>query len=126
MLKSEERFRELANMLPQTVFEIDVQGNLIYSNQMGIDTTGYSYEDIKKGLNASQIVVPNEREKILENLSRIIDEKIDSHNEYTILRKDGTIFSGIIYSSPIVQDNIVVGLRGLIIDITDRKKAEKE
>jgi len=124
--ESEQRFRGLANLLPQTVFEADVQGNLTYSNQMGLEVTGYSLEDIKKGLNVNQIIVPKERSKLLKNFTRIIIERIDSNSEYMILRKDGTIFPGIVYCRPVVQNDEVVGLVGIVADISDRKTAEEE
>jgi len=124
--KSEERFRELADLLPLTVFEIDRQGDLIYANQMGFESTGYSPEDIEEGLNVKQIIVPNERSKLVKNIAMIIEERIDSNNEYMLLRKDGTIFSGIIYSRPMIQNGAVIGLRGIVADISDRKRIEQE
>ncbi len=124
--KSEEKFKELANLLPQIVFEVDVQGTLIYSNQIGFETTGYSPEDINRGFNVSEIIVPDERGRLLKNITTIIAERIDSNNEYTLLRKNGTTFPGIIYSRPIIQNDVVVGLRGVVADISDRKKAEEE
>lgn len=42
------------------------------------------------------------------------------------MRKDGTTFQALIYSSPIVYNNKPVGLRGVVIDITDRKKVEQD
>jgi len=47
-------------------------------------------------------------------------------NEYTALRKDGSTFPVIIHSAPIFKQGKPVGLRGFIIDNSDRKKAEEE
>lgn len=46
-------------------------------------------------------------------------------NEYTAQKKDGGTFPCIIYSSPIIHENKPVGLRGIIVDVTERKKAEE-
>ena len=43
--------------------------------------------------------------------------------EYMALRKDGSTFPISIYSSPIVVKDRITGLRGIIVDITDRKLA---
>ena len=42
------------------------------------------------------------------------------------MRKDGSTYPSLIYTSPIVRDGIAVGLRGVGIDITERKRAEEE
>ena len=43
--ESERKFRELADLLPQTVFEIDSKGNLTFVNRHVFGSTGYSPED---------------------------------------------------------------------------------
>ena len=45
--------------------------------------------------------------------------------EYTALRKDGSTFPVMIFSNPIKRDNHQVGLRGIVIDISERKRYEK-
>lgn len=42
------------------------------------------------------------------------------------MKKDGTIISALAYSAPIVSENKIVGLRGMLLDITERKKMEDE
>ena len=44
--------------------------------------------------------------------------------EYLALRRDGSTFPVSIYSSPVVRDGRIVGVRGIIVDITDRVQAE--
>jgi PAS domain S-box-containing protein len=44
--------------------------------------------------------------------------------EYTAITKDGTTFPIIINSSPMYQDNKLVGMRGIIIDISEQKRVE--
>jgi len=47
-------------------------------------------------------------------------------NEYVAVRKDGGLFPVLIESAPIIRDGRPVGLRGFIIDITDRKRLEEK
>jgi len=42
------------------------------------------------------------------------------------MRKDGSTFHAIIYSNAIIRDNKPVGVRGIVLDITKRNKAEQE
>ncbi len=124
--KTEQRFKKFADSLPQVVFELDLQGNLIYSNLKGPEVTGYSLEEMEGGLNAFQMVVPEERDRLLGNITRIIQERIDTSNEYTIIKKDGTPFPAMISSQPVIENSSVVGFRGVLIDLTNRKKVEQE
>ncbi|MBM3302101.1 MAG: PAS domain S-box protein [Deltaproteobacteria bacterium] len=124
--ESEERFRELADLLPQTVFEIDLQGNFTFANNAGLQTTGYLQEDVDRGLNALQLFVPEDRKRVMNNIEKVLKgEEFGSH-EYTALRKDGTPFRVLAYTSPIFHDEKIVGMRGIILDITERKRAEDQ
>ena len=59
--ESEERCRNIAEMLPEVVFELDLSGNLIFANRKAFEIFGYSEEDFVRGLNAFDMVVPEER-----------------------------------------------------------------
>jgi two-component system cell cycle sensor histidine kinase/response regulator CckA len=45
--------------------------------------------------------------------------------EYTAQRKDRSTFPIEIYSSPIVREHSVIGLRGIIVELTERKETEE-
>lgn len=123
--ESERRFRELADLLPQTIFEINLKGNFTFTNRYGLESSGYTQEDIKKGLNALRLFVPEDRQHLKEIIERkLAGEKLGEH-EYTAMRKDGSRYPVLIYSNPIIYDHKVVGLRGIVLDITDLKQAEE-
>ncbi|MFO7445971.1 MAG: PAS domain S-box protein [Ignavibacteriaceae bacterium] len=119
-------YKELAELLPQTVFEIDLQGNLTFGNKSGLKMFGYTMADFKKGLNVLNMIVPDERQKATEDIKAVIEKGKGFGSEYTALKRDGTTFSVIIYSSRIIKKKQNVGLRGIIVDITDRKRIEAE
>jgi PAS domain S-box-containing protein len=123
--ESEERFKKLADLLPQTVFEIDLEGNFLYANRHGFDSSGYTQDDLDKGLNALQLFTPEDRDRVLENIKRVLKGEKSGGNEYTVQRKDGSRFPVIVYSTPIIHGKKPVGLRGIIIDITKRKQTEE-
>ncbi|MEA1959537.1 MAG: PAS domain S-box protein, partial [Chloroflexota bacterium] len=122
---SERRYRELADFLPQTIFEIDLDGRFTYANRFGIESTGYTLKDIERGVNAIELYIPEQRNRIIENIGRVLSgEKFDDH-EYSILRKDGSTYPALIYSNAIMRDGRPVGVRGIVLDITERKKVEQ-
>lgn len=124
--KYEKKFRELVNLLPQTIYELDKDDKFRFTNQVGFDTFGYDQQDIDAGINFYQLFIPEEREKLNRNIQRIYNGSEVEGHEYTALRKNGTTFQALIYSSPIVYNEKPVGLRGVVIDITDRKQVEQD
>ncbi len=124
--ESEERFRELAELMPETIFEMDLSGNLTYVNRNAYNYFGYTRTDFKNGLKNQDMLIPKDRERATENVAKILEGEKTGINEYTALRKDGTTFPVMVHSAPIFKEGQPVGLRGFIIDISDRKKAEEE
>jgi PAS domain S-box-containing protein len=122
-LYSENRFRNLTEMLPQAVYECDLSGFLTYTNRKGLEMFGFNH--IEPGQNVTSLIVESQREQVRQKIRGIIDGKTDSQTEYLAQRKDRSTFPVIIYSTPIIQGNTMVGLRGLVVDITEIKLAEE-
>jgi len=123
---SEQRFKELADALPQTVFELNLNGMITFVNRTALDTFGQTQTDIDKGLHALHMIVPEQRITVRENIEKVFAGESLGGQEYMALRKDGTTFPCIIHASPILADGKPQGLRGLLIDITLRKELEEE
>ena len=121
----EKRFRELADLLPQIVFEVDVKGNFTFLNRVGLASTGYTEEQVRKGLSAFQMFPPEDSKRAMENMSRILSGETLSPSEYTILRKDGNTFPAIVHSTATLVRGKPAGLRGIVIDITEQKQMQE-
>ena len=124
--ESEKRFHELTDLLPQIIYEADADGNLIYANRIAFDRFGYTEEDFKHGLNVREMFAQDDLERVSADFRTMIEGKggQEHKGEYMALRKDGSTFPVTIHSSPIVVNGRITGLRGIIIDITERKRAE--
>jgi two-component system cell cycle sensor histidine kinase/response regulator CckA len=124
---SEARFRDMADMLPQAVYETDTQGILTYANRYAFDLFGYTREDFEKGLNVFQMIVPEDRERAGSAIQAVLTGNPPSiDRKYRALRKDGTSFPVANYSSPIVHKDSTSGLRGILVDMTEHEKAKEE
>jgi PAS domain S-box-containing protein len=123
---SEQRFKELADALPQTVFELNLGGMITFVNRTALETFGHIQADIDKGLHALHMIVPEQRMMVRENIEKVLAGQSLGGQEYMALRKDGTTFPCIIHATPILADGRPQGLRGLLIDITLRKELEEE
>ena len=123
IIKSEKKYRELADLLPQTVFETDVNADLTFMNIYAFEMFGYSQEDIENGLNILELIVEEERSLSRDKIKDVLSGQV-SGDEYTAQRSDKSIFPIILYSNPIIHNKIHEGFRGIIIDISDLKNAE--
>ncbi len=120
-----ERFRELAELLPEIVFEVDDRGILTFVNQKAFEIAGYSREDLDKGFEALNLLTPQSRGKAEQNVRRVFDGEEVGMSEYTARRKDGSTFPALVRSAPVIRNGKVVGLRGILLDTTEQKRAEK-
>ena len=91
--RSEEKFRNLADMLPIAIFETDEKLIVEYANKKACELFGYSSGDLEGSLSALSMIVPEEHEKVAENLNRRKAGKFVGPTEYIAVKKDGTILS---------------------------------
>jgi PAS domain S-box-containing protein len=117
--------KELTDLLPQSVFEVDNNGMLRFINKVGYDLFGYTVEDFLAGINILSTISEEDRTKASINFQKALKNDSNQGNKYTAVKKDGTKFPIQIYSGTIFEDEKPVGLRGIIIDITERENAEK-
>ena len=125
LTESERRFRDLATLLPQVIFEVDTTGKITYVNQPAYQIFGYNQDELENGINIFQIILPEEREMAFQNLKNALDGMKTDGAEYHMRRKDGTTLVTMVYSSPILKDDAVVGIRGILVDITELKQVEE-
>ena len=124
--ESEKRYEELANSLPQMIFEVDNKGLIKFTNLASYKMFGYTQEEITAGFSVFRTIVPEDRERARTNMVQIMKGEKQDVEEYSAIRKDGTTFPVIIFSSPIITNKMTSGLRGIAIDITERKIMEDQ
>ena len=125
--ESEAKFRQMADLLPQIIFEADLQGILTYVNKHGYNLCGYSLDENLIGRSTLSFFIEEDRMRAGANIKQsIIEQKNSVSNEYNLLKKDGSTFPVLIYSAPIKKDGYPIGIRGIIVDISEIKKTELE
>ena len=116
------RFRELAELLPETVFEMDLSGRISYFNPAGIAKFGYKRKDYAIGASFFDLIISEEHARARENIVRAIAGMRAYQSEHTCLRKDGTNFPGLYYATVKYQADQPIGILGIIIDNTHQKQ----
>ena len=123
---SEERFRNLAELIPVGVFEIGLDGRYRYVNREVARMTGYTVEEILDGSVPADLIAEDDRERVQGIIAGIAGGESVRGVEYMSRRKDGTTFPSLGYGATVLEGGRPVGIRGIVVDITDRKRAEEE
>ena len=124
--ESEQKYRTLAELLPQTVFEFDFTGKFTFVNKIGLENFGYSNEDFIRGLSVIEMVAESERLKFIERFQLQIQKQITlPSTEYLFRRRDGSVFPGIVHTNYIFKGEKFQSTTGIVFDITERLKAEQ-
>ncbi len=106
--KSEEKYRELAELLPEVVFETDAGGNITYTNRIGFKRFGYSQKEFYEGLSPFIVVAPEDRERLKKNTARLMKGKKLGSGEYLAQKKNGRKFP-VIAASYLMMISILWG-----------------
>jgi len=123
--ESERNYKEIMDLLPQPIFELDIDGNILFVNNSGKEFFGIVMpENPEEKISALNFMVKEDVSRVQTVIKKPNKTNPYDPNEYTVKRPDGTRCPVLIYGSPIVRDGKVVGRRGIIVDISERKKQE--
>ena len=122
---NEQKYKDLVNSLPQTVFETDENGVVIFANRNAFDLFGYTQNDFDKGLNALQMIFPQDRHRALKNIRKVLKGEKMNGVEFIAQRANGSTFPIEVHANRIVHEDQPTGLRGIIIDLTEQKHVEQ-
>jgi PAS domain S-box-containing protein len=123
--ESEKRFREMTELLPGAVIEMDAEFVITYLNRSGLENLGYSEQDIQAGLNAMELLHPLDRERAARHMASSLEGEDNPPTEYLVLRKDGTEVPVLFKAAPIRREGEIRGFRASVTDISNLKEAEK-
>jgi len=120
-----DRYRILAESSPSGIFL--VQENLLrYVNPAMARMFGYDVEEVVDRLGPLDLVYPDDRPLVLDNIRRRLEGDIEEiRYECRGLRKDGSAFPVEAYGRRIELDG-KPGIVGTLVDNTDRRRAQDE
>lgn len=127
MYISENKFKTFAESLKEIIFQTDEKGRWTYLNNFWTEITGYKVEDSLKKFYKSYIH-KDDIEINDKNFDKLIKQEAE-YSRYQIRLRTKTggykwveVFARLMYS----EENKILGLYGMISDLTDKKAAEKE
>jgi two-component system, cell cycle sensor histidine kinase and response regulator CckA len=121
----EKRFRELSDLLPGIVIEVDARGKLLFANRAGLAGLGLDFEALSEQLASGEIFTSACRDAWNAYAQGAHAGETLEVREYEILRADGSVMPVLAQAAPTEKDGRPDGYRALFLDITRRKKTEE-
>lgn len=120
--ESEQRFKSLFDHNPAGIIALDRQGRYIEVNPASTQISGYTREELLE-MTFQPMLVPEDLEKAHRAFLRTLQGE-PVVEEMSTIGKNGDRVEIISTSVPIFVDGEVVGVYGIVQDITERKRAE--
>ncbi|MBF2027445.1 MAG: response regulator [Oscillatoriales cyanobacterium C42_A2020_001] len=125
--ESENRYRSVVNSIREIIFQTDLEGNWTFLNPVWTDIMGFSITE-SLGTCYLDYVHPSDRDSTPELfLPLIYQRQAYCRHEIRCLTKSGEIRWLEVYAcSEQDTNNTVIGVTGVLNDITERKQVEQE
>lgn len=121
--KSEKRFHDFVNLLPEMVWESDRSGKIKFANQEAIERFDIfpSRENEWFGW-----ISQEQRTAAGQEFEAVMQNRGGGLKEFVMVDKNGSRFPVLLRSAPIINDGLVSGARSVAIDISERHKLQEE
>ncbi|MFO8132461.1 MAG: PAS domain S-box protein [Thermoplasmatota archaeon] len=126
--ESEEKYRDMVENINDVLYTTDMEGTITYISPVIAQMSGYTPGEVV-GKPFTDFVHEDDVPRIRERFKQIISGDRDgrpSPDEYRITVASGDVRWVRTSSRPIFEDGDVVGLRGVMTDVTGRKHAEQK
>jgi len=125
LLSSEARYRSIVENIEDGYYEVDLVGNYTFSNPYLQKFLGFNRDEML-GVNYRSFMDEENAIKVKEAFNKVYrsHQTIREFGWY-ILDKEGNRFYVETTVSPIIENNSVLGFRGIIRDLTRRKQDQE-
>jgi two-component system, NtrC family, sensor kinase len=126
--QSEEKFRRILAGVPDIAWTADRQGRTRYVSPKGEAVFGYTKQEMCAGDATVWLscIHPEDLARVKEAYEALFEKQSAFDQEYRLRRKDGTWIWVYSRSARTHDENGVLCADGVLSDITERKRAEKE
>ncbi|MGD2244938.1 MAG: PAS domain S-box protein [Candidatus Aminicenantes bacterium] len=122
--ESEEKYRDLVENLTEVIYALKPTGEVLYVSPAVKSLISYSPKEIE-GRSFAELIHEEDLPRASKSIQKILEGESAS-NEYRLKEKSGKIRWIHTSSRPILKGKRVVGVQGILTDITKRKQAEEE
>jgi PAS domain S-box-containing protein len=124
--ESEARYRNIVALAPEGIVTVNTKGVVTSCNTAFLELTGFSEEDIVGKYFLQIPTLPtNSLSEYLKFFRAILQGHIPKPIEFQWVHRNGSIRWGEAYVGLTKKGNKITGLQAILIDITERKRAEQ-
>jgi len=122
--KGEPGFRAILKNMHYGVFTFDTEGRFTFVNDVIVKRSGYPREWYE-GKNLFDVVRPQERDTVREHFQATVRGEQVAPYEFSFLKAADEIAWAHVSTTPIRESGQVVGVLGVMLDITKRVQSEQ-
>ena len=123
--ESEAQFRQMTELMPNKISNLDPEGKAIYLNKSWLKYSGKSFEELRD-FGYCTIMHPDDLEKFQKSFQKAVDNETDLEMEMRFLRHDGEYKWHLNRTSPVKDEIGKIKLWiGTTTDIHDQKNKEQ-
>lgn len=124
--ESEERFRQMADLMPAKITNANADGSVTYFNKKWMDFTGMNFEDFRD-FGYHSIMHPDELEEFQKRLINAAETGSDLEMEMRFLNKEGQYEWNLNRASPVKDENGNIKMWiGVTTEIQKIKEEERQ
>jgi PAS domain S-box-containing protein len=122
--QSEEKYRALVENITEVIFSVDLEGKFTYISPLIKDFGQYEVEEII-GTPFTDYVHPDDLEALIEHFQKVLSGIVEPY-EFRTFDKNGNIRYLRSTSKLQLENDVPIGLHGVLIEVTERKIFEEE
>jgi len=112
-------------IIPGFVFELDAHGKVAYANRYAAQLTGYRPHHVSDGLGLEKLFPAEDLPENREYFANLMAGREMPPREFRLRGLDGELISLFGTAVRVIRDGRPTGIRGVLVDVSDRKKAER-
>jgi PAS domain S-box-containing protein len=124
MAETEDNYKAIVETSLDGIYQVDRSGRFMFTNETFANMFGYEREELV-GKHFADLL----SRETLPSIAQMVEEVFSGQNvrdEALVKHKDGHEIPVIFSATPLRANGEIVGLTGLLRDITERKKAEEK
>ena len=123
--KNETFFSQLFEIVPMAVVMLDSVGRVELVNKGFSEMFGYSIDELK-GNNLNDFIVPEQYQNEGIDINNLVTSDKVIQVEAIRKNKNGGLINVILYGMPVRLEEKIIGIYGVYVDISQRKRMEEE
>jgi len=122
--ESEAKYRDLVENINEVIYAVDKNGLITYLSPAIESKSGYNREELI-GLYLSEFAYHEDLPRLMEQFPKILSGHLE-RSEYRLVAKSGEVYWVSASSRPVYEGDQVVGLTGVMADITESKRLQAQ